>query len=278
MPQYFVENLDPSIHFEVTEVLLNTKTDFQSLQVLDTKNLGKVMVLDDCVMITQKDEFVYHEMIAHIPVCYHESPKTVVVIGGGDGGTVRELVKHKEIEKVILCEIDAGVIDAAKKFFPEVACGLEDPRVEVRVGDGIAYMKTLENEVDIVLVDSTDPVGPGEGLFTKEFYQSVKRALKSDGIMTAQSESPWLEKEFLLKIKNNIAAGFDHIKPYIGSVPTYPMGLWSWTMASNVNLDSSRFNKERFSKVSENLQYLTTGMASNAFELPPFYRKKLEGE
>lgn len=276
MPQYFVENSDPTIHFQVKEVLLNKQTDFQSLQVLETEALGRVMILDDCVMITQKDEFVYHEMIAHLPVCFHNSPKTVVVIGGGDGGTVRELVKHKEIEKIILCEIDSGVIEAAKEFFPEVACGLKDPRVEIRVGDGIAYMKTLENEVDIVLVDSTDPVGPGEGLFTKDFYRSVKKALKTDGIMAAQSESPWLEKEFLLKIKNNIAAGFEYIKPYVGSVPTYPFGLWSWTMASNQKLETEKFNKDRFLKVADDLQYLTVNCAKLAFEIPPFYRKKLE--
>lgn len=276
MPQYFTEKSDPTIHFEVSEVLLNKQTDFQSLQILDTPSLGKVMVLDDCVMITQRDEFVYHEMISHIPVCFHRNPKTVVVIGGGDGGTVRELVKHDCIEKIVLCEIDGGVIDAAREFFPEVACGLDDPRVEIRVGDGIAYMKTLSNEVDLVLVDSTDPVGPGEGLFTKEFYRSVKTALKEDGVMAAQSESPWLEKEFLQKIKNNIAAGFQNIKPYTGSVPTYPMGLWSWTMASNKSLEPKEFNVERFKKIESSLEYLTAKSVPLAFEIPPFYRKKLE--
>ena len=276
MPQYFTEKSDPTIHFEVTEVLLNKQTDFQSLQILDTPSLGRVMVLDDCVMITQRDEFVYHEMISHIPVCFHKNPKTVVVIGGGDGGTVRELVKHDCIEKIILCEIDGGVIDAAREFFPEVACGLDDPRVEIMVGDGIAYMKTLSNEVDLVLVDSTDPVGPGEGLFTKEFYRSVKTALKEDGVMAAQSESPWLEKEFLQKIKNNIAAGFENIKPYTGSVPTYPMGLWSWTMASNKSLEPDEFNVERFKKIESSLDYLTAKSVPLVFEIPPFYRKKLE--
>lgn len=276
MPQYFTEKSDPTIHFEVSEVLLNKQTDFQSLQILDTPSLGRVMVLDDCVMITQRDEFVYHEMISHIPVCFHKNPKTVVVIGGGDGGTVRELVKHDCIEKIILCEIDGGVIDAAREFFPEVACGLDDPRVEIMVGDGIAYMKTLSNEVDLVLVDSTDPVGPGEGLFTKEFYRSVKTALKEGGVMAAQSESPWLEKEFLQKIKNNIAAGFENIKPYTGSVPTYPMGLWSWTMASNKSLEPDEFNVERFRKIESSLDYLTAKSVPLVFELPPFYRKKLE--
>lgn len=275
MPLFFKENSDPSLQFEVDDVIFSKSTEFQELKIFETKALGRVMVLDDCVMISQKDEFVYHEMISHIPVGFHNSPKTVVVIGGGDGGTVRELVKYSEIEKIILCEIDGDVVEASKRFFPEVACGLDDPRVEIRIGDGIEYVRGLDQFADIILIDSTDPVGPGEGLFTSQFYLSVKKALKKGGVMAAQSESPWLQKEFLCKIQRNISAGFDFVQPYVGSIPTYPMGLWSWTLASQHELNANQFNYPRFQKLESDLKYLTRGQISTIFDVPPFFRNKI---
>ena len=165
--------------------------------MIETESYGRMLLIDGLVMITDRDEFVYHEMIAHIPALNHRKPERVVVIGGGDGGTVRELLKHPSIKEVVLCEIDGLVVDASKKYFPEVAGCLEDSRVRVNIGDGLAYMKNHDPGVlDLVIVDSTDPVGPGEGLFTKEFYSSVSKALKADGMMACQSGRLGIQKKF----------------------------------------------------------------------------------
>jgi spermidine synthase len=265
--------------WSVTEVLFSGKSEFQTVDVVETNAYGTMLLLDGLVMITDEDEFIYHEMISHIPVCLHPKPKRVVVIGGGDGGTVRELLKHNEVEEVILCEIDEMVINASKKFFPQVANCLNagvDPRVKVKVGDGIAFMKELKQEVDLILVDSTDPIGPGEGLFSRDFYRDVSAALRPGGLMAAQSESPWFSKEALSRIHRNISGGFSHIRSYVAPIPTYPRGSWSWTIASQNKIDPTAFDRSRFQKVEGSLRYLSEDLMTGAFALPKFFSKKIE--
>jgi len=278
MDLWFTEEDSNAIRYgyKIKDVLFEGQSEFQKIVVLETEAYGKMLLIDGCVMLTEQDEFVYHEMISHIPACLHKDPKRVVVIGGGDGGTVRELLKHPGIEEIVLCEIDAMVVDECKKFFPGVACGLDDPRVKVKIGDGIAYMAEQTNSVDIAIIDSTDPIGPGEGLFTKAFYSSVAKALRPGGLMVAQSESPWYPPAILNRIHHNIGGGFENIMPYMGAVPTYPRGLWSWTLASNDKLNLKNFDETRFSEISQNLKYLTLGGVHGAFSLPPFYAAKLE--
>lgn len=264
------------VSWKADDVLFRGQSEYQTVEVINTKAYGRMLILDGCVMITEADEFVYHEMISHIPAVIHKDPRVVVVIGGGDGGTVRELLKHKSIERIVLCEIDGMVVDACRKFFPEVASGLDDPRVEVRIGDGVAYMKELNQEVDIAIIDSTDPIGPGEGLFSGDFYKSVARAMRPGGVMVAQSESPWYTKEMLGRIHRNISAGFAHRRSYIGAIPTYPRGLWSWTMASNTAFNPTQFDQQRFAAVAGDLKYLTPARVSSVFDLPPFYAEKIQ--
>ncbi|MEI6833398.1 MAG: polyamine aminopropyltransferase [bacterium] len=262
----------------VTEVLFSGRSEFQTVDVVETKAYGTMLLLDGLVMITDADEFIYHEMISHIPLCLHPNPKRVLVIGGGDGGTVREILKHKSVEEVILCEIDDLVIEQSKRFFPQVANCLKpgvDPRVKVRVGDGVAFIKELKNEMDVILVDSTDPIGPGEGLFSREFYRNVAGALKQGGLMAAQSESPWFTKEALSRIHRNISGGFKHRRSYVAPIPTYPRGSWSWTIAAQELIDPAKFNGERFSKVENTLQYLSRDLMTGAFALPRFYLDKI---
>lgn len=186
--------------------------------------LGRVLTLDDLMMTTEGDEFHYHEMIAHIPMMHHKNPESVLVIGGGDGGTVREVLKHKSVKKVVLCEIDGMVIDACKEFLPTISCGLSDPRVEIKVEDAIEFIKDKKNEYDIILIDSTDPMGPGEGLFTEEFYTNVKNSLKEGGIVAAQSESPVVNKEEIKKMYNLLKKVFPVTSTYTSNIPTYPAG------------------------------------------------------
>ena len=274
------EGEDIRTGWAVTEVLFSGKSEFQTVDVVETKAYGTMLLLDGLVMLTDADEFIYHEMITHIPLCMHANPRRVVVIGGGDGGTVREILKHKDVEEVILCEIDGMVIEQSKKFFPKVAACLNpgfDSRVTVRVGDGIAFMKELKNEVDVILVDSTDPIGPGEGLFSREFYSDVAGALRTGGVMAAQSESPWFTKEALGRIHRNISGRFKHRRSYIAAIPTYPRGSWSWTVAAQDPIDPTRFDHGRFEKVSGGLQYLTKDLMTGAFALPKFYADKIDG-
>ena len=189
------------IAIKAGKILFSKQSDFQKVEVFETESaLGRVLTLDDLMMTTEGDEYHYHEMIAHIPMMQHKNPESVLVIGGGDGGTVREVLKHKTVKKVVLCEIDGMVIDACKEFLPTISCGLSDPRVEIKVEDAIEFIKDKKNEYDIILIDSTDPMGPGEGLFTEEFYTNVKNSLKEGGIMAAQSESPFVNKNEIKKM------------------------------------------------------------------------------
>ena len=263
------------VGFAVNETLYKTQSEFQSIEVVDTVAYGRLLLLDGMVMITDRDEFVYHEMISHVPVCLHKDPRSAIVIGGGDGGTVRELLKHKSIERIVLCEIDGTVVETCRRFFPEVASGLDDPRVTVQIGDGVEFIKTVRNEADIVLVDSTDPVRHGEGLFSPTFYRDVATALAPDGIMVAQSESPWLPGEFIGRIFRNIGSAFTNIYPYVGSVPTYPRGFWSWTLASAKSIDTSAFDAGRFQDVAPTLKYLTAAGIPAAFAVPKFFSEKI---
>jgi spermidine synthase len=265
----------------VTEVLFSGKSEFQTVDVVETKAYGTMLLLDGLVMITDADEFIYHEMISHIPICLHPNPRRVVVIGGGDGGTVREILKHKDVEEVILCEIDEMVIEQSKRFFPKVADCLKpghDPRVKVRVGDGVAFMKELKNEIDVILVDSTDPIGPGEGLFSREFYRDVAGALRNGGLMAAQSESPWFGQEVLGRIHRNISGGFKYRKSYVAPIPTYPRGSWSWTVAAQSPIDPSKFDQKRFGLVEKSLGYLSRDLMTGAFALPRFFVEKIQGD
>lgn len=256
--------------------LYKEKSPFQDLRVLSTPAYGNMLVLDDSVMLTDSDEFVYHEMIAHVPMSFHPRAKNILVIGGGDGGTVRELLRHRGVEKITLCEIDEAVIRACEKFFPKVACGLRDPRVNIVVGDGIEYMKRYQNEFDVVIVDSCDPIGPAEGLFTADFYRSASKALKENGVMVAQTECPWWDAKILRPIYENIRAAFPMVKPYIGSVPTYPRGLWSWTLATKDEAIFERdFDPSAVASFEKELSYLRADNILAAFRIPNFYRKKL---
>ncbi len=278
MSLWFTEENFGSVRYgyKTSRVLFREQSPFQLVEVIETDAFGKMMLIDGLVMITDVDEFVYHEMISHIPVCLHGKPKNIVVIGGGDGGTVRELLKYDFVESIVLCEIDAAVIRAAEECFPDVSCGFKDPRVKINVGDGVAYM--MEHKpasLDLVIVDSTDPIGPGEGLFSREFYRSVAKSLRPGGYMAAQSECPWYDKPALNRIKTNIGGGFKTIRNYMGAVPTYPRGFWSWTIAANHEFEPKDYHRDVFAKVSKSLSYLNEDMMTAVFALPTFYRNKL---
>jgi spermidine synthase len=273
---WFTEEDGPNlrISYKIEALLHRSRSSFQSIEVIESTVYGKILILDGFVMLSESDEFVYHEMIAHIPLCLHDRPERVLVIGGGDGGTVREVLKHPSVTQVTLCEIDGKVIEVCQEFFPQLTSGFADKRCEVIVGDGIRYIQEQAQSFDVIIIDSTDPVGPGIGLFTGDFYKSVSRALKPCGIMVAQSESPWYKGEVLRNIFENIKVAFPHVRPYLGSIPTYSRGLWSWTLASQAPIDSREISVARIERI-EGLKYLTKEIAKASFALPPFYTKKI---
>ncbi len=255
----------------VQETLCNFKTEFQQLAVLETAQFGKMLVLDGMVQTTERDEFVYHEMIAHIAMQAHPNPKNVLVVGGGDGGAIREVLKYAAVESATLVEIDEAVIEASKKFLPEISCALSDPRVNVLVADGIGHVKLSLGKYDVILVDSTDPVGPAIGLFAEEFYADIFKALKKDGMLVAQTESPFFNSELIESVYARIGRVFPLTKLYLASIPTYPSGLWSFTVGSKC------YEPENCRQEPVNTKYYNFAVHRGAFCLPNFV-KELVGE
>lgn len=217
---------------KVNKSLHTEKTDFQQLDMIQTKEFGNMLVLDGMVMTTEKDEFVYHEMVTHPVLFTHPNPKHVLVVGGGDGGAIREVLKHPQVEKVVLVEIDGKVIEYSKKYLPSIAGKLDDARVEVLVDDGFMHIHKNKNQYDVIMVDSTEPVGPAAPLFERGFYQGIYESLKEDGLFVAQTDNPWFKSELIKKVFKDVCEIFPITKLYTCNIPTYPSGMWTFTIGS----------------------------------------------
>lgn len=261
--------------------LYRKKSPFQLVEVYDTYEYGKMLTIDNMVMCTEKDEYVYHEMIAHVPALTHQNVKRALVIGGGDGGTIRELLKHDSIEEVIMVEIDAAVIEASKEFLPSIACSFDHPKLKVIVGDGIKYMAEATPEsFDLILVDSTDPIGPAEGLFSYDFYRNAYAALSPSGILVTQSESPRFNVKAFKECYTCYRSifGDDKVHCYLFFTPTYPSGMWSFSYSCKGDIHPLKdFDAELSQAFAEkhDLKYYNAGIHQAAFALPTFVQKML---
>lgn len=222
------------LSLKIDRQLVTAKSDFQQIDVFDTPEFGRVLSLDGCLMVTEKDEFIYHEMIVHTPMAVNPSIKKVLVIGAGDGGTVRELTKYSSIEEIHMVEIDKMVVDICKDYLPFTAEKLSDSRVALFFEDGLKFVRTKKNEYDLIIVDSTDPFGPGEGLFTKEFYGNCYNALTADGILVNQHESVYYDSyiDSVKRAHKRMKELFAISKVYQAHIPTYPSGHWLFGFAS----------------------------------------------
>jgi len=267
------------ITMKVSKTLFSGKSEFQQLDILETLEYGRMMLLDGLVMVTERDEFVYHDMIAHPALFTHPAPKKVLVIGGGDGGSIREIVKHPGVELAVLCEIDGLVIEKSIELLPSMACEIDgsNPRVKLHVDDGLAYIRDHQNEFDVILVDSTDPIGPAVGLFEEDFYKLVLAALKADGIMVAQSESPFYHAEIQKSMYANLRAVFPIVEMYQAFIPTYPSGLWSFAFASKKYHPVGDFDRERAAGRGFHTRYYNEDLHLGAFMLPTFARENIAG-
>ncbi|WP_088007644.1 spermidine synthase [Indiicoccus explosivorum] len=262
------------ITLKVNRTLHTEQTDFQLLELAETEEWGNMLFLDGMVMTSEKDEFVYHEMVAHVPLFTHPNPENVLVVGGGDGGVIREVLKHPQVKKATLVDIDGKVIEYSKKFLPSIAGKLEDPRVEVIVGDGFMHIAESENAYDVIMVDSTEPVGPAVNLFTKGFYAGISNALKEDGIFVAQSDNPWFKADLIRQVQKDVKEIFPITKLYTANIPTYPSGLWAFTIGSK-KYDPLAVEDGRFHDIDT--KYYTKELHKAAFVLPKFV-KDLTGE
>ena len=258
----------------VTKELFRTKSDFQTIEIYETEKLGKLLLLDGIIQLTSYDEFAYQEMMAHLPCQLHAAPERALVIGGGDGGVLRELGRHSELKALDICEIDAAVIDAAKRFLPELACGFDDPRVTVHIADGSRFVAEREDFYDIIIVDSTDPGGPGAPLFGEKFYRDLKRALRPDGVIATQSESPWLLPD-VVKNLNRAAKAVFRFVGYAGfQVPTYPTGMIGACVATDAR-DVSAPCRGVAPELAAQLRYYTEEIHRASFAQPAFLRELL---
>jgi spermidine synthase len=258
-------------HFGITarirRTMVSEQTEYQKLDMVETDEFGNMLVLDGMVMTTVRDEFVYHEMVAHPALATHPNPKHVLVVGGGDGGVIREVLKHSKVEKATLVEIDGKVIEYSKKYLPEIAGELDNPRVEVIVGDGFMHIHENKNKYDVVMVDSTEPVGPAAPLFERGFYQGIYESLKEGGIFVAQTDNPWFKADLIQKVNKDVREIFPITRLYIANIPTYPSGMWTFTMGSKQH-DPLEVNVDTIPELDT--KYYTAKLHTAAFALPKF--------
>lgn len=266
---------DLRVEFRIERTLFRDRSPYQEVAVVESAELGRMLVLDGIIQTSIRDEFIYHEMLAHVPLFTHPKPERVLVIGGGDGGTVREVLKHPEVKRVHLVEIDEMVVRACREHLPELAGKLDDPRVEVHFADGIEFVKKKRQAFDVILVDSSDPLGPAEGLFTSEFYRDTAEALKKDGILAVQSESPFYTPDLVKAIYDAIARHYASAHLYSAHVPTYSIGPWSFVLATK-RYTECRAPKR--SRASIRTRYYSPEIHKAAFVLPPYIRELLEEE
>ncbi|MGI6394340.1 MAG: polyamine aminopropyltransferase [bacterium] len=270
---WFVENYydKGSLGLKLRKKLHEEQSQYQKIEVFETEFFGNLLTLDGLVMLSQKDEFVYHEMMTHPPLCTLKNPEKVLVVGGGDGGSIREVLKHPSVKEAVLCEIDERVVRVAQKYFPETSSSLENPKVKLHFEDGFKFLEKFENYFDLIITDSSDPVGPGIELFKEAYYRLVKKALKADGIMVAQSENPWYGDDIMESMTAAMANVFKYVETYIALVPLYPSGFWTVTAASDFH-SLHNFDEKRAAEISKSCKYYNPELHKGSLALPNFVK------
>jgi spermidine synthase len=259
----------------IDELLFEQQTEHQHLIIFQNRFFGRVMALDGIVQTTERDEFIYHEMMVHVPMLAHSAALRVLIIGGGDGGILREVLKHRSVEKVVQVEIDQAVIDLCKTFLPNHSAGaFDDPRVEIKIADGMAFVCEADIEpFDVIISDCTDPVGPGEVLFSSKFYEGCKRLLKSNGVFVAQNGVVFMQPDELINTQNRLSPYFKDTRFYTVAVPTYVGGVMALAWGCD-DLQTSQLNvsllHQRYEASGLNCRYYTPSVHASAFHLPAY--------
>lgn len=248
------------------------KSKFQNIEIFQSKDNGKLLVIDKFLMLSERFEFAYHEMMVHVPLFSHIRPEDILIVGGGDGGCVRECLKHQLVKTIDLCEIDKKVIDLSKKYLPFVGSYLRNTKLKIHYQDGFHYLTSLHNKkYDVILVDSTDPDGPAAILFTRKFYQAAIEHLKNGGILGTIGTTPFFEKNLLKKIDRALNSSFRYVKHYLAFVPMYQSGCWSFMLASNKNIPTRAIRDNVIHPSS--LDYYNAEIHKSSFALPSFYKR-----
>ena len=282
MELWYTEEHTKNVRFsiKIKEQLLSAQSEFQQIDVFDSPEFGRFFTLDGLVMLTEKDEFIYHDMIVHVPMAVNPDIKNVLVIGAGDGGTARELTRYPSVENIDLVEIDKMVVDICQKYLPKTASQLTDPRVHLYFEDGLRFVRSRVAEYDLIIVDSTDPFGPGEGLFTKEFYGNCHKALSEDGILVNQHESPYYDSyaQSMQAAHQKIRAFFPVCSVYQAHIPTYPSGHWLFGFASKKYHPLKDLRAQKWNALGLETKYYNTDLHKGCFALPSYVKNLLEGK
>lgn len=280
MELWFTENHAKDVRFsmKIDKQLVSKKSRYQRIDVLESKEFGRILTLDGYLMVTEKDEFIYHEMITHIPMAVHPNAKNILVIGAGDGGTIRELTRYDSVERIDMVEIDREVVEVCKEYLPQTAYKLEDPRVKMYFEDGLKFVRTKQDAYDIIIVDSTDPFGPGEGLFTKEFYGNCYKALREDGILINQHESPYYAEDAkaMQRAHQRIRTAFPISTVYQLHIPTYPSGHWLFGFASKKYHPVDDLREEEWNALGLKTRYYNTALHKGCFAIPNYVKELLD--
>lgn len=266
-----------SMGWKVKKVLHSEQSQFQKIEVLETEAVGKLLLLDGKTMVSEVDEFIYHEVMAHIPYMVSEKVEKVLIIGGGDGGVVREFAKHKDIKQIDLVEIDERVIEVSREFFPECTSALDDPRVNILPQDGFAFIKSKKNEYDIIIIDSTDPEDFASGLFTTEFYKDVYDALSDHGIMMNQTENPFLDEYGIKNIYTNMRNAFPFVQSFTAPMSIYPGVFWTFGFSSKKYLGTQIKSEkvQSMQSLQRELKWYNIDWHKGAFAISNFHKKKI---
>ncbi len=282
MELWYTEKHTKDVHFsiKVEKQLASVQSDFQRIDVFWTPEFGNILTLDGCLMVTEKDEFIYHEMITHIPMAVNPNIKKVLVIGAGDGGTIRELTRYETIAEIHLVEIDEMVVEVCREHLPSTACKLDDKRVKIYFEDGLKFVRTKENMYDLIIVDSTDPFGPGEGLFTKAFYGNCFKALTEDGILVNQHESTYYDSysQAMKRAHLRIKELFPICNVFQAHIPTYPSGHWLFGFASKKYHPIKDFDEKKWNDLNLKTRYYNTELHKGSFAIPNYVKEQLEDE
>jgi len=257
--------------YRVDRLLYDGRSNFQRIRVIENRDFGRMLILDDAVQTTERDDFIYHELLSHVPLCTHPSPGRLLIIGGGDGGLLREALRHP-LAHATMVEIDPDVIDVTRRFIPSIpGAAFDDPRTRLLVDDGIAFARKGTERFDVALVDSTDPKGPSLGLFSGAFYADLARMLGSDGVLAVQSGSPLYQQDILGLVAREMAPHFRWVRRYVGTVPTYPGALWSFTLGSQ-GRDPAALEEAELSRRMRDIatRYYTPAAHRHLFSFPPF--------
>ncbi|MDF2588254.1 MAG: spermidine synthase [Anaerocolumna sp.] len=262
---------------KIDRQLASVQSDFQRIDILESKEFGRILTLDGYLMVTEKDEFIYHDMITHVPMATNPNIKKVLVIGAGDGGTIRELVRYKNITHIDMVEIDEEVVKVSKEYLPFTACGLDDERVHIHFEDGLRYVRRKTGEYDLIIVDSTDPFGPGEGLFTKEFYGNCYNALNDEGILVNQQESMYYSSyaESMKRAHKRIKDSFPIARIYQAHIPTYPSGHWLFGFASKKYDPIKDLDDNKWNQLGLKTKYYNTELHKGSFAIPNYVKEQL---